>query len=245
MRAEKTIDFTPFEIMITVALVAVLAMTVVPPLLQNINEGKIARAQSDTEVLGAAILEFYKDVGRWPTRAGEAGVEDIGELELLVSNARLGGGTNGLPEDFLQADRRIASATQQDKGALVGTLTDHLVRNATRTTGELYTTSKHPHLNPGWNGPYLDRVPLDPWNSPYVVNIRRAGSNGASRSDGAAGFAGRTATSGKHLVLVLSAGPNRVFETTFTAETGGSIAAHTIRGDDIGCLIQKDDDREY
>ena len=30
-------------------------------------------------------------------------------------------------------------------------------------------------MSPGWNGPYLDSVPLDPWGNPFVM---RLGPNG-------------------------------------------------------------------
>ena len=58
--------FTLIEVIIAVALVAIMAVAIAPPLVQNIKQGKVTRAQSDVQAIGTAILNFYKDVGEWP-----------------------------------------------------------------------------------------------------------------------------------------------------------------------------------
>jgi hypothetical protein len=67
----------------------------------------------------------------------------------------------------------------------------------------------NPLRSPGWRGPYLDHVPIDPWGRAYVARIE------ASRP----GRAG----------VVVSAGPDGVLDTT---PDGDAIA-----GDDVGILL--------
>ena len=73
--------FTLIEVIIAVALVAIMAVAIAPPLVQNIKQGKITRAQSDAQTLGTALLNYYKDVGQWPTHEGATA------LDILAGNA--------------------------------------------------------------------------------------------------------------------------------------------------------------
>jgi len=205
--------FTLFEVIIAVALVAIMAVAIVPPLLKNINEGKVARAQSDAQVIATGILGFYKDTGDWPLdNNGNPGAD----LTRLASNAILGGGNAGIPAGAAG----ISGGGNWDSYGTAGTLNDALVRNATDTVDPIYTESKNPHIRPGWNGPYLDSVPLDPWGNPFVVNLRYTNTAVGNYE--------------RHAVLVVSAGPNQLFETTFD---DGSYE-EVIGGDDIGYLIR-------
>ena len=206
--------FTLFEVIIAVALVAIMAVAIAPPLIKNLNEGKVARAQSDAQVIGTSILSFYKDVGDWPMQDDD----DVSpDLERLVGNASLGGGNAGLPDgDDNDTD------TWQTRGQ-VGTLTNQLIRNESEngSVDPLYSESSNPHRKLGWNGPYLDEVPLDPWGNAYVVNIHYTRTDNANYA--------------RHDVMVLSAGPNQIWETTvadnaYTEEFGGDDIGYVIRG---------------
>jgi len=106
------------------------------------------------------------------------------------------------------------------------TMTDYLIRNRTASRDPLTVVSRSPHTQPGWNGPYLDQVPLDPWGNPFVVNIVWAeesiAGTGSENYD-------------RHNVMVLSAGPNKRYETSFTSsvyneQAGGDDVGHIIRG---------------
>ncbi len=211
--AKRNEGFTLFEVIIAVALVAIMAIAIAPPLIKNLNEGKVARCQSDAQVIGNAVLHFYKDVGDWPLQDdGDAGYE----IYRLVGNASLGGGNTGLPNGVNGASRNWRTRGR------VGTLTNQLILNESENgnTDPLYGESSNPHRELGWNGPYLDSVPLDPWGNPYVVNI----------------YYGRTdnATFARHNVMVLSAGPNQNFETPFV----NSQYNEDFGGDDIGYVIR-------
>ncbi|PIE76384.1 hypothetical protein CSA17_02485 [bacterium DOLJORAL78_65_58] len=154
--------FTLFEVLIAVAIVALLAVAVGIPVAKNLNQGKTARAASDAQVIGNAILNFYKDVGQWPTQMD---ADASPEAFRLVGNFEQGGGDSGIATGNGRALGANAWATFGSST----TLTEQLIRNRVGNVYPLYKESANPHQTPGWNGPYLDRVPLDPWGRPYVV----------------------------------------------------------------------------
>ena len=104
---------------------------------------------------------------------------------------------------------------------------DLLILNADANTDPLYPVSQTAPIVLGWNGPYVDSIPVDPWGNPYVCNIRYAPS---------ANVAGVTlAEAANHAVFVLSAGSNSLFETSF--DDGTALGNSDIGGDDIGYLV--------
>ena len=62
---------------------------------------------------------------------------------------------------------------------------------------------------PSWRGPYLDRVPIDPWGRAWVVSFDPS----------------RT----REPVVIVSAGPDGVLNTTPTEAA--------ITGDDVGIVV--------
>ncbi|MFH1842650.1 MAG: type II secretion system protein GspG [bacterium] len=210
---KRNMGFTLFEVIIAVALVAIMAVAIAPPLIKNLNEGKVARAQSDAQVIGNAILQFYKDTGEWPLQSdADAGYE----LERLVGNASLGGGNTGIPNGATG----VNGGGNWDSYGQASTLTNQLILNAHDAVDPLYTESARPHVQPGWNGPYLDSVPLDPWGNPFLVNIRYV-DPGVASSD-------------EHNVMVISAGPNQLFDTTYA----DADLNEQLGGDDIGYFFR-------
>jgi hypothetical protein len=186
--------------------------------MRNLNQGRISRAQSDARVIGDAILDFYKDVGQWPVQTDR---DPEPEVDRLVGNHALGGGNKGIGG----GDGEVKGARSWDSFGTPSTLTAHLIHNAAGSIRPLYNLSERPHDEPGWNGPYLDTVPLDPWGRPFVVNIcfahaPKPGSWSANNE--------------YHNILVLSAGKNGLFETPFDP----SRFAERPGGDDIGFVIR-------
>jgi len=90
--------------------------------------------------------------------------------------------------------------------AAVDFLENHLYDNTPKGTGAYPTTGRR-----AWRGPYLNKVPLDPWGTPYMVNIEATDTSSAVEK----GF-------------VISAGPNGVMDTPF-----GALRTTTPGGDDI------------
>jgi prepilin-type N-terminal cleavage/methylation domain-containing protein len=208
--------FTLIEVIIAVALVAIMAVAIAPPLIQNIREGKVARAQSDAQAIGTAVLNFYKDVGQWPISEATA------DVDRLVGNDGYGGGDTGIAG----GSAAVAGAGGWATEGSASTLTAHLIKNKTASVDTVWDFSSNPVASPGWNGPYLTQETLDPWGNPYVINIRY----------GIPVIAGTTTEDyDMHNVMVLSAGPNKLFETPMS----DTLFDETIGGDDVGFVFNR------
>jgi len=99
------------------------------------------------------------------------------------------------------ADWIIADATTD-------ALDDHLATNRLSDASQYPVTGEF-----AWRGPYLPEAPEDPWGNRFIVNVRWL-QPGAS----------------PNVVWVLSAGPNKIIETTF--------AEPSLAGDDIGFRLR-------
>lgn len=222
--ASRRAGFTLIEILVGVAILAILSAALTPLVVKYVNDGRRARALSDSQVLGQAINAFNLDAGIWPV-SNDGNVNDQAEVSRLV----------GLPEGFTGADipNGAGTATGDDNwdgggsGGGAGAMEDHLVFNRTGAVDPLYPVSASPPEPPGWNGPYVDRVPVDPWGRPYVCNVRylqNANVRGTTQVE-----------RDQHAVWCLSAGANGQFETSFDDATEQESAPS---GDDIGAVIQ-------
>lgn len=217
--------FTLIEILVAVAILAIASAALTPMVVKYVNDGRRARALSDAQTLGNAILAFQLDTGRWPV-SNDGVVTDAGEVSRLV----------GLPAASIVAtaiptgDAAVAGAANWRGGGNGGTaaaIEDLLISNQTTTVDPLYPISVNPAATPGWNGPYIKEVPVDPWGNPYVANVRYL--------DGASVTGVTTAIEQSHAVVVISAGPNNLFETSFQDATtltapGGDDIAWTVEG---------------
>ena len=214
--------FTLVEILVAVAILAILSAALSPLVVKYINDGRRARALSDSQTLGQALLAFQVDTGLWPV-SDDGVITDAGELSRLVglaegdiSTSTIPGGTGGSTDNWAGGG----------DGGTAGAIEDHLIYNQDGDTNPLYPVSTTPPDPPGWNGPYLKLVPQDPWGNPYVCNVRYLVN---------ANVTGVTAAEAQsHAVMCLSAGSNGVFETTFADAT----ALDGPSGDDIGFLVQ-------
>ena len=65
----STRGFTLIEIIVAVALVAILSAAIAPNVLNNIAQGRLTRAKSDVQSIAQAIQMFKNDVGAYPNRA--------------------------------------------------------------------------------------------------------------------------------------------------------------------------------
>jgi hypothetical protein len=212
--------YVPYEVAATIALIVVMTIAVGPPLLDNLRAGKIDRARSEAEIIGHAILDFHTDVGQWPLIATG---EPIAHGRL-VGNASVGGGNVGLPTGLIAS----GSGGSVPQGIAMGTVTAHLVNNRDANGAPIYTTSGHPYLEPGWNGPYLEEVPLDPWGHPYVIDIQPFRHDSLNQVSGY-----------DSVIVVASCGPNQRFETVLPKVEGDDDFA----GDDVGFVIRSARDR--
>ena len=222
--ARRARGFTLIEILVAVSILAIMSAALTPLVIKYVNDGRRSRALSDAQVLAQAIQAFNLDTGRWPVN-NDANQNDNGELSRLV----------GLPFGFTGADIPNGSGTAPGDdnwdgggaGGTAGSIEDQLIFNQTNAVNPLYTASNTPPDPPGWNGPYLQTVPVDPWGRPFVCNVRYlqdANVNGTNQTE-----------RDEHAVFCLSAGSNGLWETSFDDATE---LENTPGGDDIGSLIQ-------
>jgi prepilin-type N-terminal cleavage/methylation domain-containing protein len=206
-RRQAPRGFTLIELTVVLAVIVTLALILTPSIANFINDSRKARAQTDIQMIGAAVVQFYRDTGFFPQWAtsvtGGPGLPQAG-FQVLMS-----GGNAPLEEQPSLWTTGVA-----------GMLSDQLLVNAPGYAVRTATSQF------GWNGPYLSsELRSDPWGNRYLVNIGLIDT-----SAGVQTLAGRP----KAAVWVLSAGPNGTVETLFaqpvtTAIPGGDDIAFRIQ----------------
>ncbi len=139
--------FTLIEVVIVIAVMAILAAVLVPVVGNNIRSARQARAVADAKTIGEAVVRFRQDLGFWPLRnaAGAA-------VPVLR-----GPGAFAQAADWL--DWNVAPTLD---------MAFHLVSNGAALRAD--AASRAQGL-PCWNGPYLSGVSADPWGRPFLANV--------------------------------------------------------------------------
>ncbi len=188
--------FTLIEIVIAVAIVAVFAAVISPMVFKHLEDAKISKAGSESEIIATALLGYYKDVGQWPY-TNEDGKR--GSVDRLISSEVVAKGKSAGSKKGAKKWGTFGKSMQ---------LGDYLYANSIEN-GE-----------GTWRGPYTEKYSFnDPWGNAYVVNCRYLPS-------------GKYKGSNVHKVIVLSAGPDGRWATSFNDGT-----TETISGDDIGYVV--------
>jgi prepilin-type N-terminal cleavage/methylation domain-containing protein len=203
--------FTLIEVIVAIAVVAILAGTITPSVIKHLNDSKRSRALNDCMVIGSTIANFYKDTGRAPnmTNTGATG----GATMVLVST----GNTPTGPGQWIAAVGTGANATDL--------LSNHLSANTPQgQTASIYPSSATaPGAELQWRGSYQDSFPPDPWGNRYAVNIGN--------------WVNTTATT-SNAVWALSAGPDGIIQTAFNPNLPATGQTLTTAGDDIAYRIR-------
>ncbi len=153
--------FTLIEMIVVLGVVAILAAILVPVVEKSINEARVARARNEVQVIAAGMVNFYKDVCRWPnTRRRNLSPN----LRLLYSVGNAGrydgdGCGNG---NRCKGWWKIIRAAKD-------TFTNQLIKNTLggRRRRHYPTTGSC-----AWRGPYLSGIKPDPWGNHYSSNVR-------------------------------------------------------------------------
>ncbi len=211
--------FTLIEMVVVLAVVAILAAILVPTVAKHIEDAKISRAYNEVQVIGASIASLYKDTGFWPyTNANgpSGGVNRVLSDPIHVATGYDGAvlGSNNwatlTPVKPLY-DYLFYNNPDNDTGAL----------NANQPGQDYPTSGEY-----AWRGPYIDEEIMDdPWGYSYVINSRYYPGNAVISEAAKRG----------HRVYVLTAGSNKVWETPFS--DGITRPADAIGGDDIGLTL--------
>ncbi len=201
--------FTLIEMVVVLAVVAILAAILTPTIMKNINDSKIARANNEVQVIGAAIASFYKDLGRWPTWDGsQANYADY--IYLLYSANGSAMAYSGTNTHYWRNDMGWP-AERKD------TFENQLIANNPRNSGNSYPTTGELK----WNGPYIAEIKADPWGSHYSCNIVY------------------TYYTGNRAVWVFSAGSDRTATTRVDQNVASAtLNDQSSTGDDIGVRIK-------
>jgi prepilin-type N-terminal cleavage/methylation domain-containing protein len=197
--------FTLIEVIVAIAVVAILAGIITPSVVKHLDDSKRSRAQNDCLIIGTAVGSFYKDLSRWPTMDG-AGAANV---TLLVSQ----GNTPAVAGGVGTWNTALASNT-------VDLLSNHLSANTPKTQAAngYPTPTTAPGSEFAWRGPYQNEFPSDPWGNRYAVNI---------------GNMPLTAAATSNAVWVLSAGKDGIIQTPWNPAAPAVGATVTAQGDDI------------
>ena len=131
--------FTLVEVIVIVAILAILAGILVPMIYSQIDEARISRAEADAKSISSALLTFRKDTGVWPNLSG-AGC--TAATTLLY-------GSGSEPASLAAAGFNLTSKSK---------FMDVLMRDSQ----ECYDTELY-------KGPYLPQVEADPWGNHYFM----------------------------------------------------------------------------
>ncbi len=138
-RLKNNAGFTLIEVIVIVAILAILAGILAPMIFSQIDEAKLARAEADAKSISSAVLTFRKDLGIWPNLSGAG----------CGANTTLLTGEGTIPQG-LAAMAYNTSAAINFKTVL------------TRDDEECYNTTLY-------KGPYMPVVSADPWGNAYII----------------------------------------------------------------------------
>ncbi len=147
--------FTLIEIVIVLAVIAVLAAFLIPTMWGHSEKSRALRAMNDCKTIAEAIMNFYQDTRAWPVYSDSATTPvtppSKATIDVLFTDgneAELGSNITGWPP-----------------GGNRSALQDHLEKGRT-SGGQSYPTA----LPFAWKGPYLTDFKSDPWGSKYYIN---------------------------------------------------------------------------
>jgi type II secretory pathway pseudopilin PulG len=209
------------EVVLVIAIVAVIAGAALMYSLGSIEDARLSRALSDAEMIGIAIHAFIQDTGFAPAFKQGDEIGPDGEIYRVLETL---GSEPGMADG-------ISWPTDEEERDL---LEHHLIKNAPGGSGAHYRRIGQLTYDrtKGWNGPYIPRVPsADPWGNKYLVNVQLLTPKGVNQ---AVGEEFVLETGQRPAAFTISAGPNRQIDTRFDQIADSFVAG----GDDIVFRIQ-------
>lgn len=139
--------FTLIEIIVILAVIAVLAAILTPTVLKYIEDARLSRALEDVRVINAVINDVIKDTGRYP-----------GSMLDTTAPANT----------FLCGPGTLAGGVAWGTTDTCETLSNHLTTNDPGISGG---SDNYPATGKfRWKGPYVQSLNEDPWGNAYQIN---------------------------------------------------------------------------
>ena len=183
--------FTLIEIIVILAVLAILVATLSPVVLKYIADAQLTRAKNDVTAISTALTSLIQDTGQYPGSLADANF-------LCGPGALATAGATGWAANLVGA--AATSCTLTGNTAPAGSsVAGHLIVNDPNESGTTTSADYRATGNSRWKGPYVQSLNEDPWGNAYQVN-------------GSTLVGGNTAAT-----WVISAGPNGTFETSTTA----------------------------
>jgi prepilin-type N-terminal cleavage/methylation domain-containing protein len=211
MTRSKTQGFTLIEAAVAIAVVAILSGIIVPLVVKNLNDARVARARNDVQVIAAAVASQLKDTGSRPSAAaGPNGASGVGQAVWAsgpVGAAFYPTGVTATTAANLFTNLFGTAASPNTAMTLFGLPAVNANANAAQEFA--------------YKGPYLGTdvaVKLDPWGSRYFILGYNATSQGVNGP-----------------IWIGSAGPNKSTTLPAVGATGyaGVWTVSAINSDDI------------
>ncbi len=159
---KKKKGFTLIEILVVLAITLVLATLVYVNYEKAQDKANINKAKVDLASIKTAILMLANDTGKWPG-------SKIQDLNSNYPSECAGIDVTMVSGDFhLQSGYPITLSPKNVNDEIcLTTSSDSNKQDEVGITNPLITATGN---DPKWNGPYLDKVPTDPWGNGYVFD---------------------------------------------------------------------------
>jgi prepilin-type N-terminal cleavage/methylation domain-containing protein len=144
---------TLIELIVVLAALAIVVAILIPTVISLPEQAEEVRARNDARAIGEAILNFHKDLAKWPVYAASPLTPANATLRRLNSAGNVPG-TSGATAEWVDA------SNSDD-------LDDHLAKNNLPDASQYPSTGEF-----AWRGPYLAEAPADPWGNRFIVNVR-------------------------------------------------------------------------
>ena len=156
--------FTLTELLVVVAIIALLTAIVVPNIAGRITIARMQRAEHDISAMEVALANYHADFGTYPgdvfptediNNNGKLDWDDANDDDIVDPDETEDGGVD------VDGDGTRDYACQNDGSKYLNGRLDHGdgVINIDDLEWALRTTAK--------NGPYMESIPLDPWGNKY------------------------------------------------------------------------------
>jgi len=143
----STRGFTLIEVIVILAVIAVLVAILTPTVLKYIEDARLSRGLEDVRVISAAINDLIKDTGKYP-----------GSMLDQTAPANT----------FLCGPGTLAGGATWGTTTNCESLSNHLVINDPGVSGG---TDNYPSSGKfRWRGPYVQGLQEDPWGNAYQIN---------------------------------------------------------------------------